>query len=34
MARYDERRTDFDEYRNFIKEDYFRFVEQVKAIFI
>ena len=34
MTHYDERRADFEEYRNFIKEDYTRFIEQVKAIFI
>jgi hypothetical protein len=34
MTRYDERRIDFDEYRNFIKEDQARFIEQVKEVFI
>jgi hypothetical protein len=34
MTHYDERRVDFDGYRNFIKEDRTRFIEQVKAVFI
>lgn len=34
MDRYDIRKSDFDEYREFVRKDYQRFVDQVKAIFL